>query len=70
MCRQSPVKPESILIQITSQMFWGDRSLMRNHQPSFDQRDNQMNMGQQLGGFSSALGNIVNNMLIKGVKTI
>lgn len=64
MCRQSPVKPESILIQITSQMLWRDCSLMCTHQPSLDQRDNQMNMGQQLRGLFFALRNILDDMSI------
>ncbi len=64
MCRQSPVKPEGILIQIISQVFLGDCSLMGTHQPPFDQRDDKMYMGQQLGGIFFALGNILDNMLI------
>ena len=64
MCRQSRIKPESILVQIASQVLWRNRSLMCTQQPSLDQRDNQMNMGQQLGSLLLALGDILDNMLI------
>ena len=64
MCRQSPVKPEGILIQILSQIFWRDRSLMCTGQPPFDQRNDEMNMGQQLGSFFFASRNIPHDMVI------
>lgn len=64
MCRQSPVKPEGILIQIISQVFLRDCPLMCTHQPPFDQRDDKMDMRQQLRGIIFALGNILDNMLI------
>lgn len=64
MCRQSPVKPEGILIQIISQVFLRDCPLMCTHQPPFNQRDDKMDMRQQLRGIIFALGNILDKMLI------
>ena len=64
MCRQSPIKSESILVQIARQMFWRNRSLMCTQQPSLDQGYDQMDMGQHLGSLFLALGYILDNMLI------
>jgi hypothetical protein len=40
------------------------------HQPSFDQGDNEMDMGQQIGGLLFTLGDVLDNMhivfLLKG----
>ncbi len=46
--RPAPVEPERELIQIVAQMFVADRTLMRSHEPSFQQRDHQVNPRQQL----------------------
>jgi len=64
MRRQSPVKPEGILIQIISQMFLRDRPLMCTQQPPFDQRDNKMYMRQQFRRILFTLGNVMDTMRI------
>ena len=55
----APIEAEREFVEIVFEVFWGDASLMRAQQPTFEQRDDPMHPQQQMLG----IGRLVNRLL-------